>query len=90
MKQLNDLARDPKMKDTLQKMRAVHDRWMLDIMDVGLLPEPIMRTWETVNDQPIYNWIRSQENFYDELLMMSSTSIWDRVCGICAKRVIGP
>jgi uncharacterized sulfatase len=71
--ELNDLARDPKMKDTLQKMRAVHDRWMLDIMDVGLLPEPIMRTWETVNDQPIYNWIRSQENFYDELLMMSST-----------------
>lgn len=71
--ELKDLARDPKMKDTLQKMRAVHDRWMLDIMDVGLLPEPIMRTWETVNDQPIYNWIRSQENFYDELLMMSST-----------------
>ena len=43
-------------------------------MDVGLIPEAIMRNWEEKNDQSIYKWVRTQEDFYDELLLISSTA----------------
>ena len=71
--EFNDLANNPNMKEQLKEMRKIHDLWMKEIMDVGLIPEAIMRTWEKENDQPIYQWIRDQKDFYDELLLMSST-----------------
>ena len=37
---LKNLAGDPKYKDTLLRMRKELERWMLDIKDVGLIPEP--------------------------------------------------
>ena len=36
--------------------------------------EAIMRNWEEKNDQSIYKWVRTQEDFYDELLLISSTA----------------
>ena len=33
-----------------------------------------MRNWEEKNNQSIYKWVRTQEDFYDELLLISSTS----------------
>ena len=72
--EFNDLANDPSMKDVLAQLRIVHDQWMKEVMDVGLIPEAIMRTWEDKNDQSIYKWVRTQEDFYDELLLISSTS----------------
>ena len=72
--EFNDLANDPSMKDVLAQLRIVHDQWMKEVMDVGLIPEAIMRTWEEKNDQSIYKWVRTQEDFYDELLLISSTS----------------
>lgn len=71
--EFNDLAKDPNMKKELSKLRTVHDQWMKKVMDVGLIPEAIMRSWEEQNNQPIYEWIRSQEDFYDTLLVMSSS-----------------
>lgn len=68
-----DLAQNPKYSTELLELRSVHDRWMKDILDVGLIPESIVRTWEEKNDQPIYQIMRQQEFFYDELLLMSST-----------------
>ena len=72
--ELNDLAKDPNMKEELDQLRSVHDHWMRKVMDVGLIPEAIMRNWEHKYDQSIYYWVRTQEDFYDELLLMSSTS----------------
>ena len=72
--EFNDLANDPSMRDVLAQFRIVHDQWMKEVMDVGLIPEAIMRTWEEKNDQSIYKWVRIQEDFYDELLFISSTS----------------
>ncbi|MDA9597219.1 sulfatase [Flavobacteriaceae bacterium] len=72
--EFNDLANDPNMKEELLKLRNVHDRWMKKIKDVGLIPEAIIRGWENKHNQPIYNWIRLQEDFYDKLLLISSTS----------------
>ena len=69
-----DLANDPSMKEELTQLRAVHDQWMRQVLDVGLIPEAIMRNWEEKNDQSIYKWIRTQEDFYDELLLISSTA----------------
>jgi len=71
--EFNDLANDPSMKGVLTRLRAVHDQWMREVMDVGLIPEAIMRNWEERNDQSIYKWVRTQEDFYDELLLISST-----------------
>ena len=71
--EFNDLANDPSMKGELTRLRAVHDQWMREVMDVGLIPEAIMRNWEERNDQSIYKWVRTQEDFYDELLLISST-----------------
>ena len=72
--EFNDLANDPSMKEELERFRVVHDRWMKKVLDVGLIPEGIMRSWEKKNDQSIYKWVRTQKDFYDELLLMSSTA----------------
>jgi len=72
--EFNDLANDPSMMGELTRLRAVHDQWMREVMDVGLIPEAIMRNWEERNDQSIYKWVRTQEDFYDELLLISSTA----------------
>ena len=77
--EFNDLANDPSMKEELVKLRAVHDQWMKQVLDVGLIPEAIMRNWEEKNNQSIYNWVRNQEDFYDELLLMSSTKIEEKL-----------
>ena len=72
--EFNDLANDPRMKEDLMRLRAIHDQWMREVMDVGLIPEAIMRNWEEKNDQSIYKWVRTQEDFYDDLLLISSTA----------------
>ena len=72
--EFNDLANDPSMREKLAQLRTVHDQWMKEVLDVGLIPEAIMRSWEQENDQSIYKWIRAQDDFYDELLLMSSTA----------------
>jgi uncharacterized sulfatase len=72
--EFNDLANDPKMKEVLTRLRSEHDKWMKNVLDVGLIPEAIMRRWEEKNNQSIYEWIRAQEYFYDDLLLMSSTA----------------
>jgi len=39
--ELNNLAKDPQYADVLKRLRAECERWMLDIQDTGLIPEPI-------------------------------------------------
>ena len=38
--EINNLAGDPKYKETLEAMRAAHLKWARDVKDLGLLPEP--------------------------------------------------
>lgn len=38
--EVNNLAADPEYKAILQRMRKVHQKWMKDTGDVGLIPEP--------------------------------------------------
>jgi len=37
--QINDLAGDPAHRAVLERMRAEHRRWMVEVRDLGLLPE---------------------------------------------------
>jgi uncharacterized sulfatase len=38
--EVKNLADDPKYKDVLERMRKVHQEWMKQTRDVGLIPEP--------------------------------------------------
>ncbi|MEZ6049664.1 MAG: sulfatase-like hydrolase/transferase [Planctomycetaceae bacterium] len=40
--EVHNLAGNPEYKERLEKMRAEHLRWMEEIRDVGLIPEPIL------------------------------------------------
>ena len=71
--EIYDLAKVSKYKEILDEMRTQHKKWMKRIYDVGLIPEPIMRTWESKYKDEIYDIVRNQEVFYDDLLVMSSS-----------------
>ncbi|MHC4395443.1 MAG: sulfatase-like hydrolase/transferase [Planctomycetota bacterium] len=38
--EVNNLASKPKYKNVLERMRKVHQKWMKETCDVGLIPEP--------------------------------------------------
>jgi len=39
--EVNNLVGDPKFRDVLERMRAVHVEWCRDTGDMGLVPEPV-------------------------------------------------
>ena len=38
--EVNNLAGDPNYKDVLERMRKMHNRWLEETGDIGLIPEP--------------------------------------------------
>ncbi len=72
--ELNDLAKDPDYQLKLSELREVHNQWMLNILDVGLIPEAIIRDWEKSKNKPIYQILREDSSFYDDLLLISSSN----------------
>ncbi len=38
--EIQNLADDPQYREILVRMRAVHDQWMIETKDLGLIPEP--------------------------------------------------
>ncbi len=38
--EVNNLAKDQKYKDVLERMRKVHNEWVVETSDIGLIPEP--------------------------------------------------
>ncbi len=67
--EINNLAGDPAHAETLQRLRGELRRWMLDIRDVGLLPEAEVRS--RFDKQPPYTTVRENpellpvEELYD-------------------------
>ena len=51
--EFNDLAKNPDYKDKLNELREVHNQWMEKVLDVGLIPEAIIRDWEKSKNKPI-------------------------------------
>jgi len=59
--ELNDLSKNPNYQNILNEMRQAHTEWSLEINDTGLIPEPIIRSWEQSYNQPIFSIIRNQK-----------------------------
>lgn len=57
--EVNNLARNPEYAETLKRMRAENERWMLEIRDTGLMPEGELSTRN--QSQPSYNFGHSKK-----------------------------
>ena len=65
--EFNDLAKNPDYKYKLKELREVHNQWMEKVLDVGLIPEAIIRDWEKSKNKPIYKILREDSKFYNDL-----------------------
>ena len=57
--ELNNLASDPKYQSQLEEMRKAHGDWSDRTKDTGLIPETILRKWESEQQQSIYSIMRA-------------------------------
>ena len=58
--ELTNLANDPNYSYILMEMREAHNRWSDNTKDSGLIPETIIRSWESQYNASIYDILRSQ------------------------------
>ncbi len=65
--ELRDISGDPNYKEVLERMRNAHKQWSLKVTDAGLIPEPILRKWETKYNKPIYDVLRENEIPMDQI-----------------------
>lgn len=72
--ELNDLAGNPEYKEVLDKMRQAHKDWSVRVADAGLIPEPILREWETKYNKPIYKILRENEIPVDQIQEVALSS----------------
>lgn len=70
--EINNLAYKPEYKDILERMRNENFRWMKEIKDVGLIPEPEYS--KRAGSRSMYDYLRSGECPYDELLQATELS----------------
>jgi uncharacterized sulfatase len=59
--ELNNLAESPKHQNILKRMRAAHTKWMHQIGDIGLIPEPELEEMLLRHGQS-YNILAQPEN----------------------------
>ncbi len=52
--EIHNLAADPAYRDVLERMRAAQSAWASATRDMGLIPEPLIRSMERRQDAPIY------------------------------------
>jgi arylsulfatase A-like enzyme len=64
--EVNNLADDPAYADVLERMRNALTDWQREIRDVGLIPETEYEV--LAGDQSMYDYMRSPECPFDELL----------------------
>ena len=65
--ELNNLADDHRYSEKLEEMRRAHLAWSEQSLDVGFIPESIMRSWEEKYGKSIYQLVRSGEIPLDEI-----------------------
>lgn len=54
---VNNLAKDPTYKSTLNRMRKANEKWMKRIRDVGFIPEAMLS--DLASQVPLYDYSRS-------------------------------
>ena len=82
--EFNDLAKNPDYQSKLIELREAHNQWMYNILDVGLIPEAIIRDWEKSKNKPIYQILREDSSFYNDLMLTSSSNN-EKFLQICLK-----
>jgi len=55
--EVNNLATDPTYRKILERMRAAHNAWVSDILDVGFIPESEYQT--RAREIPLYDYMRA-------------------------------
>lgn len=60
--EVKNLAGRPEYRETLRKLRAEHERWRKEILDLGFLPESDLRT--RFGDEPPYDAVRRDPSLY--------------------------
>ena len=58
--ELINLANNPQYQDVLKEFRSAHAEWSDRTMDTGLIPETIIRKWESEEDKSIYDIMREK------------------------------
>ncbi|MCK3685757.1 sulfatase [Maribellus sp. YY47] len=64
--EINNLANEPAYADVLNRMRKELTRWMREVKDVGLIPEPEYA--EFAGDGALYDYMRSDACPFEQLL----------------------
>lgn len=60
--EIQNLADQPEHRETLRRLRAEHERWRKEILDLGFLPESDLRT--RFGDEPPYDAVRRDPALY--------------------------
>ena len=71
--EINNLAADPTYKGVLERMRGALRAWMMEIKDVGLIPETEYAS--IAGDVPLYDYMRSPACPFDKLMEASEKAV---------------
>jgi N-sulfoglucosamine sulfohydrolase len=71
--EVKNLAGDPAMAGTLDRLRAALDAWILEIKDLGFLPEPDLRT--RFGRTPAYDAVREKPESYPLEKLMAAAAL---------------
>lgn len=74
--EINNLAGDPAYAAVLEEMRGVLNDWVIEVRDVGLIPETEYRKY--MNGKPMYAYMRSDNCPFDELVKASNLATTHR------------
>lgn len=69
--EINNLADNPEYQDQLKKLRQVHEAWVFETNDVGVLTEIAMKHLEAEKDQPIYDILKNDNSILREVWKVS-------------------
>ncbi len=84
--QINNLAGDPAYADTLERLRKVHEKWMMETRDVGLIPEPHLFRLQEQAGKTICEIVR-RRNYPLEYLRHVAVLPWEK--GAAAVKELG-
>jgi uncharacterized sulfatase len=75
--EVRNLAADPAHRETLERLRAECRRWMLEIADLGLLPEDDLRA--RFGDEPPYDAVRRDPSRYPIERILAAADLANRI-----------
>jgi len=64
--EVRNLAADPAHRKTLERMRAAHNAWVSDILDVGFIPESEYQM--RAKDKSLYDYMRTAKLPFSQIL----------------------